>query len=125
MKLKMIALAAAIAFSGSAMAATTLDFDTVDANGDGNLTLDEFYGSASDAGLYSDWDLDNDGLIEENEFDEFGADWDYDTWDASGDGYLDSGEFYDGYYATFDANEDGHWDGLEWDDAGESGIFDW
>lgn len=125
MKLKLIALASAIAFSGSATAAVMLDFDTVDVNGDGNLTLDEFYGSASDAGLYSDWDLDSDGLIDEDEFDELGLDWDYDTWDASGDGYLDSSEFYDGYYGVYDANGDGYWDNDEWDDAGEAGIFDW
>lgn len=125
MKLKIVSLAAVIAFAGSAMVASALDFGVVDANADGNVTTDEFYGAASDAGLYADWDTDSDGLIEENEFSEIGGDWDYDTWDANSDGYLDSGEFYDGYYGNYDSDEDGHWDNGEWDDAGEEGFFDW
>lgn len=108
----------------SATSAMAASFSDMDANGDGNLTNDEFYGSVADIGTYSDWDTNDDGLIDDDEFDALGYDWDYDTWDANSDGYLDSGEFYDGIYTTYDANEDGHWDDGEWDDAGDDGWFD-
>jgi hypothetical protein len=58
----------------------------------------------NDAGMYSEWDVDNDG----------------DTWDADSAGYLDSDEFYDGY----DEDESGHRDATEWDDAWDGGLFD-
>lgn len=111
----------ALAFaSTSAFAA----FSDQDANGNGQLSKDEFYGTMADQGKYSDWDLNGDGLIDEDEFNELGYDWDYDTWDANDDGYLDSGEFYDGLYTTYDEDENGHWDDGEWDDAGDAGILD-
>lgn len=100
-------------------------FSELDSDGNQELSRDEFYGGVADIGTYSDWDANSDGLLDENEFNEIGGDWDYDTWDADANAYVDSGEFYDGYYASYDANEDGHWDGGEWDDAGEAGIFDW
>ncbi|MDV6317488.1 hypothetical protein [Chromohalobacter sp. HP20-39] len=99
-------------------------FSSQDADGNGKVSKDEFYGAVSDQGKFSDWDLNGDGLIDEDEFNELGYDWDYDTWDANSDGYLDSGEFYDGIYTTYDANEDGHWDDGEWDDAGDDGWLD-
>lgn len=99
-------------------------FSSQDANSNGQISKDEFYGVVSDNGKFADWDLDNDGLIENGEFSKLDYDWDFDTWDANADGFLDSGEFYDGYYGTYDANEDGHWDEGEWDDAGENGLFD-
>jgi hypothetical protein len=119
----LFALGLAVAlFSTPAVAQSFAEYDS---NGDGQITRDEFYGSVSDAGIYSDVDTNSDGLIGEDEFGELGQDWDYDTWDANSDGYVDSGEFYDGYYADYDSNEDGHWDDGEWDDAGEAGLFDW
>lgn len=108
--------------STPAMAAT---FSSLDENSDSQISKDEFYGSVADAGIYSDWDADSDGLINESEFDAFDYDWDYTAWDVNEDGYIDSGEFYDTYYVTYDADENGHWDNGEWDDAGEAGLFDW
>lgn len=119
---KQLILATALLMSVSPAMAS---FATMDDNGDDKISKDEYYGSITDAGTYSDWDLNSDGLIDEDEFGELGYDWDYDTWDADTNGYVDSGEFYDGYYATYDANEDGHWQNGEWDDAGEAGLFDW
>ncbi|MFC0267244.1 hypothetical protein [Kushneria aurantia] len=125
---KEIILGLALALGSTAAVASS--FDTLDSNGDGSVSKDEFYGSIGDWGTYSDWDTTGDGLIDEDEFDTAVADWDsdwtydYDTWDVNGDGYLDSGEFYDGIYTTWDANEDGHWQNGEWDDAGEAGVWD-
>lgn len=111
-----LALSSTVAFAAS--------FNDYDSNGDGKLTTDEFYGSVSDMGKYSDWDTSGDGLIDENEWNTLGWDYDYDTWDANSDGWLNSGEFYDGIYGTYDENEDGHWNNNEWDDAGDAGMFD-
>jgi len=110
-----LALSTTVAFAAS--------FENHDNNGDGKLTADEFYGSVSDIGIYSDWDTSGDGLIDENEWTTLGWGYDYNTWDANRDGWLNSGEFYDGTYNTYDANEDGYWDNVEWDDAGKAGLF--
>lgn len=121
---KSVLIALALALSSTAAFAGDNGFNDYDANSDGNLTTDEFYGSASDWGTYSDWDANDDGLIEEDEWDDIGWDYSYSDWDADSDGYLDSGEFYDGVYDTFDANDDGNWSETEWDDAGEAGLYD-
>ena len=99
-------------------------FETADTDGNGSISKDEFYGLVSDAGIYSDWDYDADGFIEEDEFNEIGLDEDFGVWDVNDDTYLDTDEFYDGYFTTFDEDEDGHWNDLEWDDAGDAGLFD-
>ena len=121
---KSVLIALALTLSSTAAFAGNYDFNDYDANSDGNLTTDEFYGSVSDWGVYRDWDANDDGLIDENEWNDLDWDYTYTDWDADGDGYLDSGEFYDGVYSTYDADEDGHWSNSEWDDAGEAGLFD-
>lgn len=122
MQKKLFALGMAFALaSGPAVAQSFSEYDD---NSDSQISKDEFYGTITDAGRYSDWDTSGDGLMDENELAEVNEEWDYDTWDANSDSYLDSGEFYDGYYASYDNNEDGHWDNGEWDDAGEAGFFD-
>jgi hypothetical protein len=110
-----LALSSTVAFAAS--------FENHDNNGDGKLTPDEFYGSVSDMGTYSDWDTSGDGLIDENEWTTLGWDYDYNTWDANSDGWLNSGEFYDGSYWSYDENEDGYWDNGEWDNAGKAGLY--
>lgn len=118
-----LTLAVAVSlFSASAFAQTT--FESLDENGNGSISKDEYYGLVSDAGIYPDLDADSDGLIEQNEFEGIGLDDDYASWDLDENHYLDSGEFYDGYFGYYDANEDAHWDGNEWDDAGEAGLLD-
>jgi len=108
----------------STMAFAASNFEAQDANGDGNISKDEFFGSVSDVGTYSDWDSDSDGLLTEDEFNEVGWDYDFVTWDVDGNSYLDGGEVYDGYFNTYDEDENGHWDDGEWDDAGDGGLFD-
>lgn len=108
--------------SGLAFGETS--FDSYDTNNDDQLTKDEFYGLTSDVGIYSDWDTNGDGVVDETEFNEIGIDADFDTWDANGDGTLGEDEVYDGTFEYYDENEDGHWDGNEWDDAGDAGWLD-
>lgn len=115
-----IMLATSLAFGD----VTFESFDTADIDDSGEITKDEFYGFITDAGIYADYDYDDDGFIDENEYDAIGLEYDFDAWDVDDDDYLDDDEFYDGYFAAFDEDEDGHWDGLEWDDAGEAGLFD-
>ena len=116
---------AALALTLAGSPALAVEFSALDTDANGKISKDEFYASAADLGIYSNIDKDNDGLLNEQEFAGLGNDWDYGEWDADQNGFLDSGEFYDGYHASYDADEDSHWNDGEWDDAGESGIFDW
>lgn len=115
-------LALVLSLAGASAMADSA-FKNYDANNDGIFDENEYYSYVDDAGLYADWDVDNDGFIDENEFGEVGFG-DYDTWDADNNSLVDSSEFYGGAYDNFDANENGHWEGGEWDDAGEAGLFD-
>lgn len=118
-----ISLATALLFvSGMTFAAGT--FDANDANKDGMLSDDEYYGYLSDVDLYAEQDTDRDGLLSEDEFGVNGFDVDFETWDGDGDGYLSDSEFYEGTFNYFDEDENGHWDGNEWDDAGDAGWLD-
>ncbi|TPW29322.1 penta-EF hand family protein [Pararhizobium mangrovi] len=121
---KALIIAVATTLALGATPSLAKSFSAQDADGNGQISRDEFYSSAADNGTFSDWDTTNDGLIDENEFGALDRDWSFADWDTDGNDYLDSGEFYDGYYASYDANEDGHWDNGEWDDAGENGLFD-
>lgn len=123
---KWVIFATSILFAGGIASAdqTFESFDTADTNNDGSVSKDEFYGLVSDAGIYSDWDYDSDGFIDENEYSDLGLNEDFDVLDADDNSYVDSDEFYDGYFSLFDENEDGHWNDLEWDDAGDAGLFD-
>ncbi len=73
------------------------DFVAWDLDDDGYLSADEF-----DEGIYATWDLDDDGVIAENEF----AGSDFRLWDVDGDGYIEDDEF-DAIYATWDLDGDG------------------
>lgn len=122
MKTRIITL---LAFSlASTMTFAAGSFTYNDGNDDGKISKDEYYGTLSDAGIYSDWDTDNDGLLTEEEFDEIGYDYDFGAWDYDDNEYLDATELYEGYYDTYDEDEDGHWNAGEWDDAGDDGFFD-
>jgi hypothetical protein len=119
---KPLILAAGFAMASSL--AVAADFGKFDANADGILDTNEYYGYVSDAGMYSGWNADNNGLIEENEFGKMGVDNKFSDWDEDTNGCLDTTEVYDGLYSSYDENENGHWDNGEWDDAGDSGLFD-
>lgn len=123
---KQIVLATSILMAGSIASAdiTFESFDAADTDNNSKVSKDEFYGLVSDAGIFADWDYDADGFIEENEYADIGLDNDFDAWDADDDSYLSSDELYDGYFSTFDEDENGHWNDLEWDDAGDAGLFD-
>ncbi len=106
--------------SGVAMA-DGLDFDA-DANG--TVDRGEYYIGAGATGQYNTWDMNDDGLLDENEYGRIDADWRFDDLDADDNDFLDAGEWYDATFDAFDDNEDGHWDGDEWDDAGDAGFWD-
>ena len=118
-----IAIAIALSLAGSLALAET-SFESLDTDGNGKVTKDEYHGSVSDMGVFSDWDSNSDGNLGENEFNEIGFDHDFDTWDANNDSYLDSDEFYDGVFESYDANDDGYWESSEFDDVGDAGLFD-
>ena len=72
--------------------------------------------TVANEGFYETWDLDNDGLIEETEWEEgwnlYLPDEDYDAnlyteWDLDDNEFLDEDEFIGGLYGYYDADDDG------------------
>jgi Ca2+-binding EF-hand superfamily protein len=99
----------------------------LDADGDGRVTQQEFQTYARQQAVFDRWDEDRDGSLGRGEFDAIGFDretGDFAAWDEDGDGSLDADEFFRSFFRSFDDNEDGHWDDGDWDDAGDSGLFD-
>lgn len=122
MKAQITTLLALSLASSVSLAAANFEFQ--DQNDDGSISKDEYYSTLSDEGVYADWDLNDDGLIEVGEFEDVGFDYEFSTADVDNNNYLDATELYDSYYDTYDDNENGHWDAGEWDDAGDEGFFD-
>lgn len=92
-------------------------FDDWDSNGNDELSESEFLSGVDDAGLYGRIDEDDDGFVDESEFEDAGIEGEWDEWDANDDGYVDSKEFYEGTFSAFDEDDDDTWDDDEWDTA--------
>ena len=106
---------------------TATPFAELDANTDNRVTREEFQAYARDRRVFERWDENSDGMYGQDEFDAIGFDdevGDYEAWDTDGNGSLGADEFWGSVFGAFDDNEDGHWDAGEWDDAGDSGLFD-
>jgi hypothetical protein len=109
------------------------DFNEWDANADQQWDRDEFNNRINDAGMYNDWDTDNDGLFSNEEANQ-GI---FNSWDGDEDGFLSSEEYNAGNAAweedfgnnfdTWDANDDDMLDMNEYNTGfSESGVFnDW
>jgi hypothetical protein len=71
-----------------------MDFTTAGENGDGKISKDEFYGTLSDAGSYSNFDLDSNYYLMKSEFrvpdHDYGL---FNGWDFNKDDRLDEGEY--------------------------------
>ena len=72
--------------------------------------------TVANEGYYETWDLDNDGLVEETEWEEgcntymTGYDYDadlYTEWDVDGDGNLEDEEFSTGMFGYWDSDDSG------------------
>lgn len=91
--------------------ALTNHFEEWDANDDNMLNQEEFYNS-----LHSIWDTNNDGNIDESEWQAAAADFGMENetlsaWDTNGDGAVDQSELQAGlaqrnYFSAWDANGD-------------------
>lgn len=96
-----LAFVAALALGGAAHAEGNMG--SVDRDKSGDITQEEWDAGFDDETLYSDWDANSDGVIDDD-------------------------EYGDGLYDIYDTNDDGVWDdeeyGLWYDDAGDAGIWD-
>ena len=79
----------ALLASGGALAAVEWEFSDWDEDGNLELTETELTTGATEVGLYDEWDVDNDDLLDEDEL--YGGL--YDTWDLDGDGLIGEDEF--------------------------------
>ena len=81
----------------------------MEVDAEGGVTMDSFKSGFGDAGVFSEWDADADGMLSEDEFNAgvFGR------YDADADGYWNADEF-----ATM--NNDAFWSGREKDGDGQS-----
>ncbi len=119
MKTLLMSSAAALLIAGTAFAAS-MDAASMDANGDGSISRDEFNASMGD-NSFGAWDTDNDGMLSRAEY-EAGAKqsenadslstWDdrYSDWDENQDEMLTSDEYNQGLWTQYDANQDDMWD---------------
>ncbi len=100
-------------------------FESMDADDDSFLSNDEwgeteFYFTGKDYGAFNEWDINNDGMLDEEEFevvvDKVGL---FDSWDINDDGWLEDQELSSGVFDSFDADDDGLLDDEEygtWED---------
>lgn len=83
------------------------------------LDGDEFGVGFDDSDLYEEWDMNDDGLLDENEFGYAADDWgfgnEFGLWDTDDDGFLDDDEFGVGAFGLWDTDDDGFLDDEEFE----------
>ena len=92
-------------------------FDDWDANDDGNLDDTEFNEGFASTDYYDDWDADDDGILDDDEL----GDGLFDTWDANDDDIIDTNEYNYGLYDEFG---DDYAEFSSWDTDGNNEISD-
>ena len=109
MKKRYLPVAMMLMFAGStafaANGSETEIYGAMDANDDDRVSEKEFSDYFMDSGIYDTWDVDGDGVLDEEEF---GAVL-YDYYDDDDDGYIDDAEWEDGIMVD-DAGDEGFWD---------------
>lgn len=114
MKTLMMTTAAILLAAGTAFAQSTMDTD-----GDGRISRDEFRAGMGD-NAFGSWDTDGDGMLSRSEYeagragqedpDTFGS-WDdqFGEWERADDDRLSADEYTDGLWGRFDADADDLW----------------
>lgn len=104
--------------------------EKLDRNDDGEVTETDWTTSsldlfgAEDPGQWSEWDLDADGELSEDEFQQVAEEKGlYGRIDQNGDAVISDEEARDFYFDLFDRNDDGQVDMSEWEE-GRSTWFD-
>lgn len=112
--MRYLSLLAAASLAAGPQASAEPTFDRDDANDDGRVSEDEYYGLVDDLGIYPDWDTSSDGAIDRHEYDALGIKDRFDAWDTNDNLRLEKDEFIGGVFANYDLDADGNWDVGEW-----------
>lgn len=91
--------------SNAALAGSTDTYAAIDDNGDGRVSEREFHEYFRQSGVYDEWDNNDDGVIDDEEF----ADGLYDYYDDDDDGFISDAEWEDGALVD-DYGNAGFWD---------------
>ena len=79
--------------------------------------------SETDGASYSQWDVNDDDMLDEEEF---GAGFEdsgfFDDWDTNSDGFLEEEEFGTGLYDTYDRDDSGYLEEEEFEETGFWGF---
>lgn len=79
-------------------------FDSIDANGDGRLSMAEAANDVYVDAHFEDWDIDDNGFLDDGELDNDWAEWDLDSFDAvdlDNDGMIDGDEASESGYVEY------------------------
>jgi len=99
----------------------------------GGIALATSFGISAPAfaeiGDFNEWDQDQSGVVEFNEWDAgFNDENTLTSWDSDSDGMLSNNEFGEGVFESYDADNSGDWNDEEYrafsDDAGDGGYLD-
>jgi len=109
-----ITFAAALTMSAAPFALAANAFSDWDSDGNNEINDNEWTESCTNSGLFKRWDMDNDGLIDNDEFSS-GL---FRFWDVNGDGVLEQGEWaaandgwlsdYNTQFTAWDSDKDGY-----------------
>ena len=102
-----------LALAGAALGACTADRDDAVENGDVAATP----ATTAAAPAYATWDTDQNGLLNQTEFNTVATERGYNRWNTNGDAGLDRNEFGTGLFGVWDRDRNNQIDETEWNNA--------
>lgn len=99
-------------------------FQDLDSDGSGYISKAEFDSFAGRISQFPDWDENQDGTLDAEEFDAMGLNAGLEDWDVNSDGSVDFFEYQQAAYSHLDHDGDQRLDPVEWLDAGQVGLLE-